>query len=252
MAASFSFNGTDLSTYGLHCGYPLISKAQEISYAQLYRRARKIGVTVPPIEIALECDVTAASHSALVTALDSIRAVLDTDEECNLAIDIISGRYWKTYFKNIMPIEETAVSWTGMIIFLALDPAAYASSETDNDYNVDADPDTIVEAAGGNYEIEPVFTLAAGENLTDVTIILENDTTGEALTWDGSMSNTDTLEIDVVNKVVKLEGDAEDGMAGLDPTSDFPRLEPNTNNSIIVTGFGSLGSLNITYRNRYA
>ena len=127
------------------------------------------------------------------------------------------------------------------------DPMAYDNNEEDNNYDINADPKTITETTGGTGRIEPVYTLTAGEALTDVTITLENLNTEEALIWEGSLADTEVLVIDTVRWIVEKEGVA----SMVNMSGQFPRLVANQANSIKVTGFSTTGSLNIKYRDRY-
>jgi archaellum component FlaF (FlaF/FlaG flagellin family) len=250
MTASFTFNGTDMEGLGLYCAYPVMRPRRDIAFVQLPDKGVKLESSRPPLEISLLCDVSAATHAALVTALDSIKAALIPDNLAQLTIDIISGRYWTAQCTGLEPASETAINWTGTITFLALDPVAFDSTETSSDYNIDADPKSVIETTGGNQYIEPVYTLTAGENLGEVEITLENETTGETIAVTVTMTTNDVLVIDVANWTVKLNG--TEVMDGLGSDRDFPRLAANTNNTITVDGFSTTGTLNIKYRNRYA
>ena len=122
---------------------------------------------------------------------------------------------------------------------------AYSTTETSSDFNIDADPDTIVETVGGTAITKPVWTLTAGETLTDVTIKLENVTTDEELQWTGSLVDEDELEIDSQYWTVKKNGTVD-----MNITGEFPRLIAGSN-LIKVTGLSTTGTLNITYRDSY-
>lgn len=247
--ASISFNSTDLETYGLHCGYPDLGWQQEVNVEQLAKGGHAYNTEWPSKEITVVCDVSAANITALFTALQNINNILKSDSECALSFDILSGLYWMARCTGFVPSKLSPVNAVCLATFLATKPFAYSTTETNSTHNIDANPDTITEAAGGNWEASPVYTLTAGETLSGATIVVNNTTTGESVTWDGSMVNSDELEIDVANEVVKLNGTVS--MSGMDKDSVFPRLAPGVNNSITVSGFGTLGSMDIDYRNRY-
>jgi len=166
----------------------------------------------------------------------------------HLTLDFPDDRFYKAKLDN--PIDWEIITHKlarAELSFICPDPLGYSSSETSSDHNINADPKTVTETTGGTAYIEPVYTLTAGEALNDVTIKVENTDTGEELQWQGSLANGEKLEIDVGLWIVKKEGVAS--MA--DMSGKFPRLLPGFANSIKVTGFGSLGSLNIKYRNTY-
>jgi len=250
VANSFSFNGTDLSAYGLkllNVNLPDFSQEshrqliQDISYSFKPKR--------PPKVIQIDVVITGADRSTLEGYLDSIKSVIRTDAAYKLEIDFITDRYWNAKLDSITGAYNGPTFWGGMITFIADDSMAYDATETSSDHNIDADPDTIQETPGGTGYINPVYTLTAGEALNDVTIKVENLSTEEELQWIGSLGNGEELEIDVATWIVKKKGVAS--MSGLASTSKFPRLAPNQANSIKVTGFSTTGTLNIKYRDRY-
>lgn len=251
MANSFNFDGTDLSAYGLkvkNCNIPDFAQEsahqliQDISYSFQPKR--------PPKVITIEAIVQGASRSTLDGYLDDIKVVTVSESTCKLKLDSITDRYWMAKLVSFTGSYLTAGVYEGTLTFQADDPMAYDNSETSSDHSIDADPKTVTETpSGGTGYINPVYTLTAGEALTDVTIKLENVTIDEELQWTGSLANGEELEIDVANWVVKKEGTAS--MSGVVAGSKFPRLKPATANSIKVTALSTTGSLNIKYRERY-
>lgn len=246
MSHSLSFNEIDLSTYGLrvkNANIPDFAQEnesqliQDLSYSFRPKRPPKI-FQVPVI-------VSATSRATLDGYLDSIKGVVVTEVVCKLAFDSIAGRYWMAKLVDLSGEYHGTNLWVGNMVFQADDPTAYAASETDNNYSVDADPKTIVLSVAGTGFALPVLTLTAGEELTDITLIVENLSTDESLTWEGDIGNGEELEIDTDAWTVKLEGTDDMNISG-----QFPRLQPG-NNSIRITGFSNTGSLNIKYRARY-
>jgi hypothetical protein len=200
-----------------------------------------------PKTLTLPVIVKASSSTQLKSYLDSIRRICGQLEEKKLIIDILSDRYWMARYEGITGQFVGQVAFDGELVFIADDPLAYAISRTSSDFNIDADPDTIEETVGGTAFAKPLFTFTAGEDLTDITLLIENIDTGEELQWEGSLSTGEELTIDVPLWIVKVEGTAD--MANV--SGQFPRLIPGETNHIKVTGFGSLGTLNITYRDTY-
>ena len=247
MANSFSFNAVDMTDYGLvvtSAGSPFTQSAPSI---QLSNRSYAFDSFRPPRIIVAGVQVTAATHTALRTALDSIKGKLNWRVDKQLIFDNLSTRYWMARFNTMQGMFEGPLSWNGSIEFTCVDPAAYSTSAVSNTSNVDTDPDTIVETPGGNDYIYPVFTLTAGELLTAVTIKLENVTTDEELQWIGTVADGKALVVNTATWIV-----TNDGTADMDDVSgQFPRLQPGVANSIKVTAFSTTGTLNIAYRNRY-
>lgn len=166
-----------------------------------------------------------------------------------LILDLPSDRYYMAKVARKIEYEfigsKLALS---TIVFICPDPLGYSTTLTESNHPLTGtDPKTVNESVGGTGYIEPVYTLTAGEVLTDVTIKVENIEGDEELQWIGSVGNGKKLEIDVANWMVKNDGVAS--MATV--TGRFPRLKPNATNSIKVTGFSNTGSLNIKYRDTY-
>ena len=250
MANSLNFNSIDLADYGLvvtHSNLPDFRQQhdsqliQDISYG--FRSKR------PPKIVTVDVDVIASTRATLDGYLDSIKLAVVSEVAKALKLDIVTDRYWnakKTYFDgNYM----SAGVWKGAMSFTADDPMAYDNTPVSSPHVINASPKTVIEAVGGTGIVLPVYTLTAGEVLTDVTIKVENLSIDEELQWTGSLASGGVLAIDVPNWVVKKEGVAD--MATF--SGKFPRLAPNMANSIKVTALYSAvaGSLNITYRNRY-
>lgn len=242
----------DLSAYGLivtHSNIPDFRQQyesqliQDISYGFKSKK--------PPKIIRLEVSILAATRAILDGYLDSIKSTIVTEIAKTLTLDTITDRYWNAKQTTFEGTYMAAGLWQGIMVFQADDPMAYDNTEVGvgNDYPIGAVETTIIETPGGTGYINPVYTLTAGENLTDVIIKVENLTTDEELQWTGSLTTGQELEIDVANWVVKKEG--MENMSSV--TGEFPRLAPNRANSIKVTALYSsvAGNLNITYRNRY-
>jgi phage-related protein len=190
--------------------------------------------------------VTAASQALLITALDNIKTKLNTREDAALILDILSTRYWNARFDSLTGGFVSPVAWRGSLSFTALDPLAYSTSETSSPFNIDADPDTVVETAGGTANVEPVYTLTAGEALGAIELTLENLTTGISLTWSGTVADEDELIIDCAAGTIYLNDTPS--MATME--GRFPWLIPGAN-SIKVTNWSNSGTLDIVYRARY-
>lgn len=243
-----NFNAINLANYGLVVTHSNIPDSRQQYESQLIQDiSYGFKPKKPPKIIRLEVSVIATSRAILDGYLDSIKSAITTEEAKVFKLDTVTDRYWTAKQTDFEGKYRAAGLWEGTIIFQADDPMAYDNTETSSDHNIDADPKTVTETPGGTGYINPVYTLTAGEDLTDVTIKLENLTTEEEIQWTGSLANTEELEIDVATWIVKKEGTAD--MSSV--TGKFPRLAPNMLNSIKVTAFSTTGSLNITYRERF-
>jgi len=246
MPNSLTFAGTDLQDYGLittSYDLPVVQDAQTI---RLQNRAYAWRSSLTPKPISVGVVVTATSLALLITALDNINTKLNTREDAQLIFDILSTRYWNARFESLQGRFYSPELWQGSLSFTVLDPLAYSTTETSTPHNIDADPDTVVETAGGTANTFPVYTLTAGEALGAIEVTLENLTTGYSLTWSGTVADTEELVIDCANWTVELEGTPDMSTV----TGRFPYLQPGAN-SIKVTNWSNSGTLDIVYRARY-
>jgi phage-related protein len=247
MALSINFNGTDLSTYGLRVRKRPEIFSQETESYQLLDKAYGGGSVRPAKVITAEVAVLAADAATLLSYLDSIRTYLNQRGDCALKLDAISGRYWNARFESMDGMTKGGKTWLGTITFIAYDPAAYDNdATTSGPTTLDADPHEVVISVGGTEKTFPVYTLTCGETLTDTTVSIENETTGETITWTGDLVATDVLEIDTATGIVKMN-DTEDmsSVAG-----QFPSLMAGSN-TLNVAGFGTTGTITTVYRKRY-
>jgi len=243
MPNSLTFNGHDLSDYGL----TVLSRETPISLSadsvQLQRTSFAGDSKVPPKQISLSVAVTAESVATLKSNLDIIQKYLNETTDKNLILDSLSDRYWLARFRSLTGTFKGSL-FRGSLDFVCHDPLAYSNTETSTDLTIDADPKTVSVTPGGSALIEPVFTLTADGNLVAVTIKVENHTLEQEIEWTGTVLDTQELAIDSANWIVYLQSVVSMATA----SGPFPLLTPGTN-SIIVTGFN--GNLNVKYRNRY-
>jgi predicted phage tail component-like protein len=252
MANSLSFGGTALSTYGLYVtSDDAYISSQLIETSQLQDKAFASSPKKEARTITLDVCVKGSSLSDLISNIDSLKRVLMlgvTAEE--LILDILPSRYFNALCSGFAPKIDTTTTMSGTLSFLCADPRAYAVTPTSSDFNIDADPKTITETPGGSAYIQPVWTLTAGETLTDAEIILKNETTDETFTITLSMVDEDVLVINSQTFEVELNG--VNVIADMADAAVFPRLSPGIANTITVTGFSTTGTLNISYRDTYA
>lgn len=245
---SLSFSGIDLSAYDLIVSGVDIPVTQRTKIIPVRNKGIAGTSSLESGKIGINISITGTDMADVISNLDNIKAALNKRGDENLSIDIISGRYWKARFESMDGDFIGTKLWKGSLSFVTPDPAAYSTTNTSSDHNIDADPDTVTETPGGNMYIEPVYTLTAGENLTGVTIKLENTDTEESIEWTGSLATGEELEVNCETWVVSKEGVAD--MAAIDD-GQFPRLLGGQDNHIKVTGFSTTGTLNIAYRAKY-
>ncbi len=255
MGFSIDFDGNDLTDYGLVVTSPGASLyGQQVPRIQLQDRGYAFRPVREPRRITINVDIIGTSRSNLDSNLDNIRRILTQLTVRQLKFDVLNDRYYNAILERFRGDYISAIMWRGRIDFVCPDPVAYSITETSSDQNVDADPKTlyepsdVAEVIGGSAFLLPVYTFTAGESLTSITLLIKNETTIEELSIASlTMADSEVLVIDCATWLVTLEGVAE--MANV--TGKFPRLEPNLRNQFTVTNFGSLGTLNITYKVAY-
>ena len=245
--ASFTFNTVDLSDYDLSViSSNFFTFNQSLSYTQLKDYALIGSYKRNALGLRMNVVIEGTNAADVISNLDNVKKTLASEEEEALILDSISTRYWNARLESLDGDFVANTAWQGTITFLCPDPLAYSTTETSSDFNIDADPKTITETVGGTAIAKPGWTLTAGETLSDVTIKLENVTTGEELQWTGSLVDEDELEIDSQNWTVK-----KNSVSAMTITGEFPRLIAGSN-TIKVTALSTTGTLNITYRDAYA
>jgi len=245
MGNSLSFDDTDLGQYGLS----IVSREVPLSFQsesiQLQDKAYANDSLAIPKVIALNVNILGTTIATLKTNLDSIKEVLNTRVNAELILDSLSDRYWMARFESLTGQIKGSL-FSGSLVFMSYDPFAFNTSETLHEYNIDADPKTVQPTVLGTSRVEPVYTLTAGELLTDITLKVENTGTAMELVWEGTILDGKDLEIDVANWHV-----TNNAVASMSTVSgEFPYLNLGVN-SIKVTGFSTTGSIDIVYRKRY-
>lgn len=245
MANSLSFNGIDLSQFGLIVkarGTPVEFTADSVLVHNISYAAQS---KVPPKNISLEVAVLGSTVAELKSFMDSIMLVLNQPTDEQLILDTQTDRYWLARFKSRSG-GYRGLKFEGALAFTCHDPFAYAvSPSSDVTAIVNAVADNAAVDTGGNALIYPVYTLLSDAIRVGATVILHSNNTDEEIEWTGDLAVGTVLEIDTVNWVVK-KNTVED-MATVD--GQFPTLVQDTTNLILTAGF--TGTLTITWRNRY-
>jgi predicted phage tail component-like protein len=243
---SITFAGVNLATYGLVLVTPDPSMQLASQAYQMLTRAYAPESKHTPKNITLGVEVVGTSRATAEAYLDSIKAVLNRKTDGRLLLSNVSDRYWMARYQSLVGSWPAPSTFSGTLSFVAHDPMAYAVTETVETDDVDADPKEISLTVAGSGDAEPVIVLTAGE-AWDSTLTLLNAVTGQEFTWSGAMTSGQRLTIDSGRWYVSLEGASAMTGAG----GEFLVLVPGSN-LISITGFGSLGSVKIRYRARYA
>src|SRR5574343_152369 len=130
MAHSMTWNGTALSTYGLIVRLatpaPTLSRTYESKQTQDRAWAGK-GQGAPSV-FNLPVVIVGTSSSNLLSRVSTVRGLLDQEDECTLAFDMYTDRYWMAKFDSMTGDYTSPTTWEGTIIFTCHDRKAYATA----------------------------------------------------------------------------------------------------------------------------
>jgi putative phage tail component, N-terminal domain len=247
MTDSLTFNSVDLSLYGLILNR---SENNRTSFnrntIQLDTRAFASRGKREALQIDTDFTIIGTNLSDSQAKLANIKRVLTTVETGELIFDNMPDVYYNASLSQLDCQRLGHKDLIGTISFLCADPYGYSTIETDQTDNITTDPKAVTVTVGGSALTLPVYTLTAGGSLSGPISVKNNDT-GEELVWDSSMVSTDELEIDTEHWIVKKNGTA----SMTDVSGQFPRLLPGQDNHIVVTGFGTTGTLQTVFRSRF-
>jgi predicted phage tail component-like protein len=246
--SSITFNSIDLSTYNLSLKKSSLPWQFSADSVLIQNKSYSSESRQPPRTISFDITVTGATSATLKTNLDAIKAALNTTSDKQLILSTLSDRYWNARFSSFSGEFKSPTVFSGSLDFTCVDPFAYGTSEVSNTYTDNENPETITETAGGTALIEPVYTFTSSVLDATASIRIRNETTDMEMTWGpGAIGIGGVLIIDCSTWIVTLNGTAS--MLLLSTAHEFPLLSPGAN-TIKVYGF--TGTVNITYRNRYA
>jgi len=243
---SITFAGVDLSAYRLVLVTPDPSTQMATEAYQMLTRSYAPESKRTPKNIILGVEVVGTSRATAEAYLDSIKAVLNRSMDGRLVLSNMPDRYWMARYQSLVGLWPAPSTFSGTLSFICHDPMAYAVAETNVSYSIDADPKEISLTVAGSGDAEPQFILTAGE-AWDSTLYIVNAALGQTFQWTGVMTSGQRLTVDSRLWYVSLDGSAS--MTGVG--GQFPLLVPGSN-LIAVSGFGSLGSMRIRYKARYA
>lgn len=256
----FTYNAVDLgATQGLileHRRLALIPSTRErASYLPGRPGQHDFGTDLGERVIQLDCFVNQSTRANLVAALSNIAAAFDPTNEVSgdrgfkqLIFDDLSDRYFLAKLAE-PPLEQLATTTATLALQLrCADPFAY--STTLSTLTTGSGVTTNSPVVGGTYKTPLIFELTASGSYSG-NVVVTNATSTEAITWNGSLVNTDVLKFDSTTFRVYKNGVVS--MSGLVSGSVFPSLLAAQTNTINVTGItgGSITQLKSTWRNRW-
>lgn len=271
-ASAFTFDGTDLSTYGLQVGHfasPVTGDPVVETTGSPAGGYRFEGSGYGPNTVSLPCYVEGSSTSDLRSKLDSIAGLLDVRNHAKkLTLDAIANRYWTAICASRIPPDNGHELWAEFTLTFHLEGHAYASTATTGSETIATDPDTFqITSPAGNVEATCIHYVrnTTGGDVTG-TIQVNNLTRSEYIKWIGTLENGRWLRIGSEDSAGRFLFSFDKSTAsGADPTvlsysnvksgiptdgGDWVMLTEGVNNDIQISGLSS-GSYQYAYRARY-
>lgn len=250
MGDAFTFNGTDVSTYGVTLVSRTVQAMADVSASWEQRGICQGGVHFggqrAPKRWTDSCFIQASTESALRTYFDSFRTLVDPrggdklyvpDSEVYYTPSLQRGQYCRLNG----PINATLVGF--WCYQFELNWINVRGTEVDSSENTAANQSgTFNVTAGGNTYAHPTFTSTRIGGF-----VLTNNTTGESLTI--SAVPASDITINTWNRTITgTSGETTINLVGyMYPGGRFPRLQGATTNSFTI----SAGTVSLAWRNEW-
>lgn len=265
---SFRFGGTDFAAYGVTVTYHPGQSLPDPKLDMQDRGGGHGGVAQSSYlgarRFTWDCMLTAPDEDTLWSRLRTVRSLLSpTLGDQWLSADHIPDTQVLARLNG--PINEIrqgfwAVSF--QLNWLCADPFEYSQVEYgQSGVSIAADPTTVYEPASasavvdGTWAPAPVWTVVNTHATPVSGVTLTNVTTGEAMSWVGTLAQNDRLRIDCAREHVEKSTDGGSSwvsaMGGIGTADQFPALQPGVRNTITVAGVAT-GTLDVSYRARWA
>lgn len=243
---SITFNGTDLSTFGLELQQITAPFTQEAKFAQLQDKAYLFEAVRPGKVIQLSCIIYADNLTDLLTKIDNINKVIAIKEPKPLILGHQTDRYWMAQFQQMTGPFTGIGAYEIELVFFAADPLAYAVDETIYITTLNTDPWTRTLNVRGTAEASPVYTLTVGSAPYGSKIQFSNQKTSQTLILNQAPSAGDKYVIDTVRWLVLKNGvPAMKVVEG-----QFPFAKPGSN-TLSLSGAGAGATLKVQYHARF-
>lgn len=243
---SITFNGTDLSTFGLELQQITAPFTQEAKFAQLQDKAYLFEAVRPGKVIQLSCIIYADNLTDLLTKIDNINKVIAIKEPKPLILGHQTDRYWMAQFQQMTGPFTGIGAYEIELVFFAADPLAYAVDETIYITTLNTDPWIRTLNVRGTAEASPIYTLTVGSAPYGSKIQFSNQKTSQTLILNQAPSAGDKYVIDTVRWLVLKNGvPAMKVVEG-----QFPFAKPGSN-TLSLSGAGAGATLKVQYHARF-
>ena len=243
---SITFNGTDLSTFGLELQQIAAPFTQEAKFAQLQDKAYLFEAVRPGKVIQLSCIIYADNLTDLLTNIDNINKVIAIKEPKPLILGHQTDRYWMAQFQQMTGPFTGIGAYEIELVFFAADPLAYAVDETIYITTLNTDPWIRTLNVRGTAPAAPIYTLTVGSAPYGSKIQFSNQKTSQTLILNQAPSAGDKYVIDTVRWLVLKNGvPAMKVVEG-----QFPFAKPGSN-TLSLSGAGAGATLKVQYHARF-
>ncbi len=243
---SITFNGTDLSTFGLELQQITAPFTQEAKFAQLQDKAYLFEAVRPGKVIQLSCIIYADNLTDLLTNIDNINKVIAIKEPKPLILGHQTDRYWLAQFQQMSGPFTGIGAYEIELVFFAADPLAYAVDETIYITTLNTDPWIRTLNVRGTAPAAPIYTLTVGSAPYGSKIQFSNQKTSQTLILNQAPSAGDKYVIDTVRWLVLKNGvPAMKVVEG-----QFPFAKPGSN-TLSLSGAGAGATLKVQYHARF-
>lgn len=275
---AFEFGGVDAGDYGLtvvgRSTPPGMADPQMHTFDLLGRDGVLIDCSRrKPMYITAECMITAATRLLAEGYLDGLYAALDPLEGEQLLVfddDHVDGRDDRGYMAILQAPSRPywkagGLAYSIQLAWLVPGGVRIGVEDVEQECTIESSPDTwdvpadigeVAQTVGGQLEAYPVYVITNTSAVTATGVKLTNVTTGDELTWTGSLAQDEQLKIDARREIQTVYHSDDEGatwtvsMQGVTLGDPFPWLRAGVQNQLRVTGV-TAGTLDITYRERF-
>lgn len=199
-------------------------------------------------EVIIEGFISRASQVLLEQSIDTLKGMLQGIEKKLEMMQSGSLRRWYATLSDAIFVDNQGGFCSFSLKFFCSDPLAYevaATALTFTNPNTAASVTNTANVIGGGYPAEPVFTITVGavSGGAGKYIKISNPTSGAGITVTRTWAAADVLEVDCLNRTVKVNG-VEVDYTGVFPSWAFGetasiRYDDNFTTSRSVTIAGS-------------
>ena len=199
MANSLTFNGYDLSDYGLYVNRSnkaILPSKKSSSIDIPYRH----GVISPASvysarTLSFDCIIRATSHTQAKSYINSIAGILNETEDCTIVDQgTDTTKFFNGRLSNSFDVSETGPSvFKTQLNFICSDPFAYSTSSTTVNHNITSTDTTKSFSVLGDTKTYATITLTADATITNNISISNTDNDNEIIICGQDLVSDDIL-----------------------------------------------------------